>query len=237
VSEGILYAAIGRPYLEEAVRSARSSLRFNAVPHLICTDGTPEDPDGDLQVRRCPSSGNPYADKIQGMIDSPFERTLYLDTDTYVLAEIVELFALLDRFDLGVSQSPGYRGLADPEVPHAFYELNTGVVLFRSNPKTEAFLADWLSTYVRWCAEPPFQNAGNMTGYADQPAFRNCAWHHDVDICVLGHEYCYRTPQCGQVADRVRVIHGRHDDYERVAEILNREQRARVFPRGTFLGL
>ena len=235
--DGILYTAIGQSYLEEALQSARSSLRFNPVPHLICTDQPLQAPEDRVQTRHWHPSGNPYADKIRCMIESPFQRTLYLDSDTYVLAPTVELFALLDRFDVAACHAPGYRGLSDPEVPRAFYELNTGLVVFRANAGTRVFLSDWLDTYLRWCAEPPFEDAGNLSGFADQPAFRNCAWRHRLELCVLGHEYCFRTPQCGQVADRVHVIHGRHDDYERVATILNRERRARVFPRGTFLGM
>jgi hypothetical protein len=234
---GIIYAATGASYFDEALRSARSSLRFNAVPHLICTDQSVDVREDGLQIRSYSPSGNPYADKIRCMIDSPFERTVYLDTDTYVLDQMVELFALLDRFDVAVSHAPGYRGLSDPDVPRAFYEFNTGLVAFRAGQKTAALLADWLQTYLRWCERPPFANAGNNDGFADQPAFRNCAWRHPIELCVLGPEYCFRTPQCGQVADRVLTIHGRHRDYERVAAILNRERRARVFPRGTFTGM
>lgn len=235
--EGILYSAIGEQFFAEALASARSSLRFNDVPHVIFTDQPQEVDDERLTVSILEPSPNPYADKIRSIIASPFERTLYLDADTYVLEEMTHLFELLDRFDLAACHSPGYRGLGDTEVPDAFYELNTGLLLWRSTPAMSAFLEDWLQTYNRWCEDPPFKHAGRMDGYADQPAFRRCVWQHQVQLCVVGHEYCYRTTQCGQVADRVRAVHGRHEDFERVAKILNRERRARVFPRGTFTGM
>lgn len=235
--DGILYVAVGASFFEEALASARSSLRFNEVEHVICTDQRTRVPDRRVIVQPLKPGGNPYADKIRAMVNSPFERTIYLDTDTYVLDELVHLLELLDRFDVAACHAPGYRGLADPDVPKGFYELNTGLIVWRSNPATAAFLSDWLDTYERWCREPPFPNAGSSEGYADQPAFRRCAWSHQLRLCVLGHEYCYRTPQCGQVADRVRALHGRQNDFERVGEIINRERRARVFPRGTFAGM
>src|SRR6202023_3010585 len=103
--------------------------------------------------------------------------------------------------DIAATHAPGYRGLGDPDVPSAFYELNTGVVVWRRSTAPAAFLAAWLATYERWCAEPPFRNAGNASGYADQPAFRRCLWRHGLNLCVLGHEYSLRTHQCAHVAD------------------------------------
>ncbi len=235
--DGILYSAIGDRYFDEALASALSSLRFNDVPHVIVSDRERPAPDERVRVERLDPTGNPYADKIAGMLRSPFRRTIFLDTDTYVIGELTGLFALMGRFDVAACLSPGYRGLADPEVPEAFYELNTGLLVWRATAGTRAFLESWHATYMRWCEHPPFAHAGNANGYADQPAFRRCLWEHDLKLCVLGHEYCYRTTQCAQIADVVRAIHGRHADYDRVAAILNRERRARVFPRGTFDGM
>jgi len=46
------------------------------------------------------------ADKILPLLDSPFNRTVFLDTDTQVCSEFFELFDLLDRFDLAVAHAP-----------------------------------------------------------------------------------------------------------------------------------
>jgi hypothetical protein len=234
--KGILYSAVGDAYFAEALTSARSSLRFNRIPHLILTDAQRDVSDGGLSVRVAGSSGNPFADKIRAMIASPFEQTIFLDTDTYVLDDLSQVFSLLDRFDVVAAHAPGYRGLADPDVPSAFYELNTGVLGWRQTPATRALLTDWLATYERWSADPPFPGAGNDNGLAgDQPAFRRCVWEHRLQLCVLGHEYNLRTQHCGQVVHPVRVIHGRHQDYERVAAIVNAEAwKPRVFTHDTF---
>ena len=49
--DGIIYSAVGESFADEALRSARSSLRFNRVPHLICTDQAMEVDDAGLHTR------------------------------------------------------------------------------------------------------------------------------------------------------------------------------------------
>src|ERR1700761_2704968 len=136
--EGIVYSCSGGPYVAEALRSARSSIRHNALPHVLfaSVDVAPEP---GLQVARFLPSPNPYVDKIANMRRSPFQRTIYLDTDTFVVDQIVDVLALLDRYDIVAAHAPGYRGLADPEVPRAFYELNTGVLAWRASERLHAF--------------------------------------------------------------------------------------------------
>ena len=157
--DGIIYSAIGDRYLAEALTSARSSLRFNHVPHQISTDQevTPADTDPDeLSIRTYRPGDDAFAEKIHSMAASPFERSIFLDTDTYVTNYICHLFDLLDKYDMAAAFAPGYRGRKDPEVPTAFYELNTGVIVWRSGERTASFFADWLDTYVQMTRERPF---------------------------------------------------------------------------------
>ena len=177
--EGIVYSVSGEPYLAEAVDSARSSLRFNDVPHVIFADtasaasygakATGSSPAADtaepatdprVSLRAFDADENPFADKIRTMLRSPFQRSIFLDSDTHVVDQITHLFALLDRFDMAAAFAPGYRGRADPEVPIAFYEFNTGVIAWRAGAASAAFLEDWLSTYQRMIREQPFPPPG-----------------------------------------------------------------------------
>lgn len=236
---GVVYSCSGDFYVAEAIRSARSSLRHNQLPHLVfaSTDADRAIADAEsvtgLSISRFEPSANPYADKIANMRRSPFERTLYLDSDTFVVDEIEHLLRLLDRYDMAVAYAPAYRGLADPEVPAAFYEFNTGVIAWRSSERMAAFMRDWEETYLMWLdgAEPfPGTGAASRGGRADQPAFRHCAWRHDVHLFVLAPEYNFRIGYQATVVERVRVIHGQHDDYEALAARVNDRQRLRTWP-------
>jgi hypothetical protein len=225
---GIVYSCVGERYVEEALRSARSSIRHNALPHvLFASVDVPGEP-GLSTVRFAPSD-NPYVDKIANMRRSPFARTLYLDTDTFVVDEIAHVLTLLDRYELAAAHAPGYRGYDDPGVPPAFYELNTGVLAWRSGGRMDAFMRDWQQTYARWLVEKPFAGAGDAHDAADQPAFRRCAWEHGVSLYVLAPEYNLRIDEPATVVERVRVIHGRTRDGEALAARLNRRDGPRSY--------
>ena len=228
--DGIVYSAIGERYLAEALTSARSSLRFNHVPHRISTDQevTPAETDPDeLSIRTYRPGDDAFAEKIHSMAASPFERSIFLDTDTYVTNYICHVFDLLDKYDMAAAFAPGYRGMKDPEVPTAFYELNTGVIAWRSGERTASFFADWLDTHAQMTRERPFHPLPG-SGF-EQPAFRRCAWRHELALYVLGPEYNYRPKKPGSVTAQVRVLHGRRMDFEKVAAEVNREDGARAF--------
>lgn len=228
--DGIIYSASGEEHVARALESARSSLRHNPVPHLLFASPLPKVKEiAGLEIESFEASDNPYVDKIANMRRSRFERTLFLDSDTFVVDEIAHVLELLGHYEVAAAFAPGSRVHADPEVPPAFYEFNTGVVAWRASERTAAFLADWQQTYVAWQREQPFPAAGGSAGPADQPAFRHCAWKHRIQVMVLGPEYNYRTGFPGAVAGRVRVIHGLQDDYEVVAARLNRQTGPRSF--------
>jgi hypothetical protein len=230
-SQGILYSCTGESYVAEALRSARSSMRHNELPHVLFASADVEGIDG-LSIARFEPSGNPYVDKIANIRRSPFERTIYLDSDTFVVDEIAHLLRLLDHYDIAVAYAQAYRGLSDPDVPQAFYEFNTGVLAWRTSARMTAFLRSWQDTYVAWLTEEPFVGAGkaSRSRRADQPAFRRCAWQHGLRLFVLAPEYNLRLGYPATVVDRVRVIHGDHHDHEALAGRINDRELPRTWP-------
>jgi hypothetical protein len=232
---GIMYSAFGAKYIAEAVESARSSLRRNDVPHLLfATEDPVEAPDGLTVVRFDQVSSAPFVDRIANRRRSPFERTIYLDSDTYVIDDITDIFTVLDRYEMTASHA-NYRGLDDPEVPRAFSEFNCGVVAWRASERTSAFLASWEAQYREWLERdvlPGQMGAADpsRSPIGDQPAFRRCAWEHAMKIYVLPPEYNLRLGYRTTVVDRVHLIHGRFGDYERLAERMNRKIIPRTYP-------
>jgi hypothetical protein len=228
---GVVYSCSGDFYVAEALRSARSSLRYNRLPHLVFSSVDADEPEN-VSISRFEPSQNPFADKIANMRRSPFERTIYLDSDTYVVDQITDVLRLLDRYDMAIAFAP-YRPLEDPEVPPPFYEFNTGVIAWRASDRMAAFMLSWEQTYLAWLTSEPFPGAGAATrgGRADQPAFRRCAWQHDVQLFVLAPEYNFRIDYPTAVRERVRVVHGRHDDYESLVARVNYKRGARTWPQ------
>lgn len=234
-SSGILYSSAGERYVAEAIQSAKSSLRHNRLPHLIFADPVPNGPPvpGVTFESFVPTS-NPFLDRIAHMRHSPFARTMFLDSDTFVAHDLTDVLRLLDRYDVAVAHAPGYRGLRDPDVPSTFYEFNCGVIAWRANERTATFLELWHDTYAAWLRNSPFPGAGTMLTAAhtppnDQPAFRHCAWNSDVSVTVLGPEYNFRLIYPTTVVGPVRIVHGRHRNYERLVARLNREDGPRTF--------
>ncbi len=228
MADGCLYVAFGRPYLEAAQASARSVRSVTpGIPIAIVTDEAA--PTGfDEVVALADTDG--YRAKVRGMLVSPFDRTLFLDADTYAAADVAELFQVLDSFDLAAAQAPNRVTLPLDDVPDAFPELNTGVVAFRQNAAVERFLHSWLEEYDRLKPlRPPSQ---------DQAAFRRALYTAtDVRLTVLPTEFNVRFGMAGFYNQRARILHGPgdEDDYRAVAALLN-DRVATWRHRSVFIG-
>ena len=104
---GVVYFALGERYLAEAALSAASVRQH--MPGLrtaIFCDGQVPAALFDMRDRLVP--GLPMKrQKMQALLRSPFERTLYLDTDTLIADPVWELFDLLGPCPSGWCRSAG----------------------------------------------------------------------------------------------------------------------------------
>ncbi|MCC5985011.1 MAG: hypothetical protein JJU42_11660 [Rhodobacteraceae bacterium] len=197
---GVVYVARGAGYLALAVASARSLRACSpALPIDLFTDGDP--PPGLFDAVHPLPEGR-VRDKIVCMAQGRFARTLFLDCDTWVLAPVDDLFALLDRFDLAVAHdvrraSRLVRTGTGLRLPYAFPQFNTGVLLYRQSDAMAAFFDAWGAA---WKAQG---------GGRDQPAFRDLLWQCDLRYHVLPPEYNLRRVtvlDAAEPADLVPVI-------------------------------
>jgi hypothetical protein len=141
---GCCYVANTNGYLDEAMQSL-ASLRAHmpnvsvsvVAPRELFRPGAPVD-----HWIRLPSVRNGPIVKTAARL-APYDRVLFLDTDTYVAGDFTDVFNILDAFDLAVAHEPT-RGW-DYETPaaKAFCELNTGVIAFRKNEEVHAFFSLW----------------------------------------------------------------------------------------------
>ena len=219
---GVVYVATGDKFLSEATASAESAkAAMPDVPIALITDGRRE-PTGpfDLVVRHEEHSGTKRFKQSMGL--SPFQRSLFLDTDTYVARDLREVFTVLDRFDLAVNQiSSGYH-YDMPEVPHCFPELNSGVIAFRDTPEVQALFAEWSRLF------DAYHVSDGWTW--DQHSFRRALYESPVRFAPLPIEYNFMPYVPAYFMAEVKVLHGRtHDRLVRIAEDVNHKLGARVF--------
>jgi len=205
-STGIVYIATrAQMHVEQACISARSVRRVMPdVPITLLTDQAAVPGYWD-QVLRVESRGPRSCDKPLLLWRSPYERTLFLDNDTYVCADLSDVFTLLDRFDLAAVHEPHRsvdwnRRFVSADVPPSFVELNTGVLAFHQSERMIAFLSNWLALHDR-----EYQDHGiNM----DQPTFRVALYRSDLRFATLPSEYNCRFHMGGYLRGQVKVLHG-----------------------------
>jgi hypothetical protein len=210
--QGILQVATGETYLAEARRSAASFKQtMPDVPIALFTD----DPatarkDGcfDLVLEHTYGRRS-NADKLAPLKASPFEKTLFVDTDTHSIAPCLEVFDLLDRFDIAAAHAPIRANFhIPPNLPASFPELNTGVIAYWNTPGFRSLVDHWISLL----ASQPADARG-----VDQPAFREALYRSGLRFAVLPPEYNLRTcfPFFVGGNAEVKIIHDRGESLDR----------------------
>jgi len=189
-SRGILYIAAGAKYIRAAMRSAESVQRHSPglSTHLF----------GDWRAHGFDFSSSPAPftsvapiehphrrSKVDLISQSPFERTLYLDTDTMLNDDVRGVFDVLDRFDIALCHAhrrntPDRLNPWRLPLPDAFPQYNAGVILFKRTPSVIALLEEW----GRRFHEAGFQQ--------DQRTLRELLWLSDLRLAALPPEYNVR---------------------------------------------
>ena len=105
-SRRILYIATGEAFRREAMTSARSiKAVWPDMPTALFCDG-PVDADCFDLIEIIEAEGD-NIDKVRHIARSPFERTIFLDTDTFCLQAFPEMLDLLDCHDLVITHESG----------------------------------------------------------------------------------------------------------------------------------
>ncbi|MHC0053603.1 hypothetical protein [Actibacterium sp. D379-3] len=180
--DGVIYVAAGADYLDLAERSARSLKARNPGLEVDLFTDQPVAEGLFDAVHPIPRGVTP---KLASLPFSRFDRTLYLDCDTLVLAPFGDLFDVLERFELAVAHdvrrtSALIREGHAHDTPYAFPQMNAGVMLYRKSPAMARFWADWQRRYAE---------AGRKR---DQITFRDLLWASDLRFYVLPPEFNLR---------------------------------------------
>lgn len=193
-TRGVIYIAAGADFVADACASARTLREHSpgVAIDLYCDAGDVVEAGLFDQVH---AIDNPHKrSKVDYIWQSRFDRVLYLDSDTRVVADIANLFDLLDRFDICANHAHSRERSSTnqtwrTEIPKCFPQLNGGVLLFRNSEAVKAMLREWAEAY-------------HSAGFTrDQVTLRELIWLSDLRLFVLPPEYNIRYPKYLEVWD------------------------------------
>jgi hypothetical protein len=190
--------------LDEAKMSAKS-IREN-MPEANIALITDEEIETDLfdivKIVDDPSRG--FEDKLK-YIEPIFDKTLYIDTDTYFTDDVSEIFEILDNYDVAAAHA-AKRDPPQADVPDAYPPFNAGVIAMRKNDNLRQFLQEWKS------------NTNEMKetreGMTDQEGLHRTLYESEIKTAVLPSEYNVRIPFQGYLISKAKILHGRFMDIE-----------------------
>ena len=216
-SVGVYYIATGDKYLHEAFHNVRLTRSFNpSLSVSVCTHDTVEARQSGLfdNVVQHPCPVYSYRDKIQPLIDPPYDNTLYLDTDAFSSYSLDSIFSLADFVDIACAAAPVRHppGWSDSEAPMSFTEFNSGVILLKKSHQQKQFFNKWLALYDKLFRK--------FSQSWDQASFRSILWRRikmkKLQFLQLPSEANLRTTK-PWIAGRgmpVQIIHGRFAEHE-----------------------
>ena len=185
-----MYTATGAVYVEQALVSIHSLKRWSPKVKVAVFTDEPDAFDGladfvEVLAGKSLPSEQRMLPRLECMQNSPFERTLALDTDTVVLGPLDELFALLDSVSVGIchGHQRGRRysaalrdGKALDQIPYSFAPVQGGVVLF-DDADGRAFVDRVVELYK------------DKQYIDDQVSMRQALWESSHRFAFLGPEY------------------------------------------------
>ena len=220
MKRGIIYLASGgRSYLGELLTSFHSLRRYE--PELPVTVFSRfEIPRGlpHCDAKPITSLEHPLKLKVLTLKESPYEETLFLDTDTPVMGPLGPLFDQLGSHDFAAANSHEADWSVQPTRFVAMVkprDYNTGVLLYRKSEPMRQFLAQWEKAVLA-------QDASDMWAghYCDQYYFNKLVTEgalerNGVDFLELDNVVCNargamlpEIKRLGRMGD-VRILHHR----------------------------
>lgn len=212
---GVLYGAVGEAYIREAAHSASFARKhLPQVPIALAAPLGSETPAVfDLRID-LPADVTGNEAKVAALPLTPFAKTLFLDSDAYVVVPCQEIFDVLNHFDIAIAHDP-WRNGRDVGVPDAFPEFNSGVIGYRIDACSNTLEA-WAKDFRCHRQQDPKA--------PDQASFRKVVYQNGLRIAPLPMEYNFRAGLPGFLGANaaVKIIHWRSDDPEVLARQLNR---------------
>jgi hypothetical protein len=226
---GVVYVAHGDEFIAEAIQSAFSVRSHNPnLPICLISDTRKIINEFDFQVRV--KRHNPVIRGKLEMFKSPFDLSLFLDTDTIVYAPLGEIFELLKKFEIVFQQtSTGYHYKLEG-VPNAFPEPNTGVIGFVKSDRMVSFSRAWQTYFDRY--------VDVMQRELDQRSFRHAIYESELRFSVLPTEYNFMIYSPQYALTDLKIVHGRPKSAcDKLRKVMDQKLGPRVYvPRIGYIG-
>ncbi len=226
---GYLYIYHGKRYENEAQISVESLRKYDKSAHVTAfTNVKPKDGIFDKYKIIKPTS---IRSKVSYIDESPYAKTIFLDTDTIFCRDVKDIFDMLYHYDFCLAHDLArkrkkYSDLIKQykEIPYAFSEVNTGVIGFSNTEKVKECFKRWKVNYSSYYKR--FKGVFNGTFLKsvpyDQPSFRVSLWETKALLYILPVEYNVRSKQnrekqnifkndMGEEHLAERILHMHHD--------------------------
>ncbi len=229
---GIIFVAIGEKCQKEFELAYRSLRNIDKHIHVTVyadgdrgIDGSLSDQNLDI-VKIYTTDAKSF--RIETLIAPPYKENLYVDTDVYFLEPFEQIFEVLKRVDIAVSQTFQNKD-KNSEISDAFPIFNSGIIVFNKNERTLEFFSDWLSRY---------NNKKHIQKF-DEPSFRESMFYHaSLAFSILPVNYNFRVEQAQRVNGRVKILHGKNLQHSPSIEKINRTDVNRLYlPTGEVIEL
>lgn len=204
--KGYLYVANKKKFLVESERSARSIKENSSLPiAIVITPQLKAEVNQfffDIIIEDKSLAEYTYLSKIIGMRVSPFDETLFLDSDTFVCENIDDLFDLLEIVDFSTTieeklHTKKWSGL---KFENILPEFNTGVILYKKKPIIDKLFNDWLNICI------------DKNIIIDMPGFREAVLKNfeNLKFTILPQEYnLHGFSSMLIINNKAKVIHER----------------------------
>lgn len=195
MNQGLLYLAKGKTFVAEAERSAQQTA--TVMPEYPITIVADREPNADcFDTVIIDKSSFEKRDKPRALQKTPYDRTIYLDTDTYLTDSIDGLFEILDAFAVGLRRDQGQGHVPEgSQLPKSFPQFNSGVITYQSTKNVMEMFKDW-------------EQRCRPTDEFDQRSLRPALYHSEVRFTPLPNRYNCQYHWKNVVDGPVKVFHG-----------------------------
>lgn len=220
---GVFYVAAGQKYLDEACNSAKSLKKINpSLKIALVADREIVEKNLFEQVIlvdekvTCRNEGLLF--KVKHLyFSSPYQKTLFVDTDTYFTDDCDSGFEILNYFDLALVPAPvdTHYPKLDSGVKVQCKPLNTGVILYNKNETNDALFRSWLDIYTQKLS------VNSKIKESDQTSFVEALMQSKSRLYPLPPEWNARFCFINAFCEPVKIIHGYSSNIESIAKAIN----------------